>query len=148
MKFVKTQHILIASAAALVLVTGCRPNLCGTRFSERFLHRMDSKVEDFNLSPAQQKRWTQLRSRIQADLEQQRRERSEIITGLKREFQKENPDTARALTGVKDRLSTGPSFMTKHLNYLIEFYGILDDNQKRQFNEMFRGRLNRLRCEA
>ena len=133
---------------SLFLVQGCRrPNLCSDHISKHVLKRMDKKVKDYSLTDIQKGEYAKIRAEVKKDLARNKKERIEIVTSLKKEFEKKTPDTLRTLTELKTNMDKKSPFISNKVEHLIKFYNILDDNQKKKFNDKMKRKLKRVRCK-
>ncbi len=153
--------IIAAVVLSLGLVAGCGPH--GFRektswrhstgwmedrfhdkdFPEHIMKRMDSRVEDLDLSETQKKKYEEIRQKIQSSLTRGFEERKTLMEELKKEINRETPDM-NAMTGlVKKRLEDRPGSMEENLDLFVEFYNILDEDQKAHVIKMIRKRIGK-----
>jgi Spy/CpxP family protein refolding chaperone len=141
---------------SLVLVGACgQERFCGRGFHPRFhgrafpdqaLNRMDRKVAELGLSETQEKRYREIREKAAADLARMSDKRKALFRDLRSEIDRETPDINEVRQLVKDRLKDMPAFMERHLDHFVEFYNILDEDQKARLLEKARKRM--AECEA
>ena len=127
------------------LFIGCGPHRpCKRDFSKHVLKRMDRQVRKLDLSDTQQAKYEEIRKKIEADLAEGANQHRQLFEQLQSEFNKENPDMNIVTEMVKDRFRGMPDFMGKHLDYFLEFYNVLDDNQKTQVIKKIRKKMEKL----
>lgn len=119
---------------------------CGEgRFQDRILAHIDDRVEDLNLSEAQQKTYEDIRGRLESNFTEAAAGRKAVFVEIERELNNENPDV-EVITGlVKEKLERMPKFMGANLDLLAEFYNMLDDEQKAKVVSKARKRMERCR---
>ena len=122
---------------------GFHPRFFGKDFSGHILSRMDSRVDDLELSEAQMEEYEEIRLKVKAGLIEAMENRKEFFSELKREINKDNPDMNALSDHIKEHLSQMPDFMSINLDLFMEFYSILDENQSARLMEEFRNRMNR-----
>jgi hypothetical protein len=62
----------------------------------------------------------------------------DLFRELKREIDREKPDMDAVANLVKERVKRMPGKMEEATDHLIDFYNVLDDNQKAQVIEEMR----------
>ena len=154
----KKKYVIVGSVAAfLVLVAGfcmvmasgdygfCgrgfHPPFLNKAFPERILNRMDKKMEELNLSKEQREKYSQLKAGFTADFEEMRSGRQRFMSDMKAVIDQENPDMKRLAGLVKDRLSRMPERVGTHLDQLVDFYNILNEEQRARVVERMRERM-------
>ena len=115
----------------------------GRDFSKHVLERLDGKVEDLNLSETQQVKYEEIRDKIAADMSNMMENRKNFFTELKEEMNQENPDIEKIAELLKEKLEQMPVKIGAHLDHFVEFYNILDEEQKGRMIERFREKMNR-----
>ena len=161
--FIKAAVAIIIAAVVLSLglVAGCGPH--GFRdktswrhstgwmedrfhrkdFPEHIMKRMDNRVEDLDLSETQKEKYEDFRQKIQSNLTRGFEERKTLMEELQKEINRETPDM-NAMTGlVKKGLKDMPGSMEGNLDLFVEFYNVLDEDQKAQVVEMMRKRMGK-----
>lgn len=122
---------------------GFHPGFSDENFSEQILKRLDHGVDYLDLSETQKQEYQEIRLRIQARLTEGMEERRKLFTELRSEMDRENPDLVRVAELVKERVRDMPVFVEHHVDLFVEFYSILDEDQKAQLVEMIRERTGR-----
>ncbi len=122
---------------------GSHPGFMDQDHSERFLKRLDQRVDYLDLSETQKQQYEDIRLRIQARLAEGMEERRRLFRELRSEIDRESPDLAQVATLVKERIRDMPAFVEHHVDLFVEFYNILDEDQKAQLVEMIRERIGR-----
>ena len=154
----KKRYVIVGSVVIfLVLVTGfcivkasgdygfcsrgSHPPFFRKAFPERILNRMDSKMEDLNLSEVQKTKYAQLKTSFKADFEEMRTGRSKFMNDMRAVIDQKNPDMQRVAGLVKDRLSRMPERIGTHLDELVDFYNILNQEQRARVLDKMRERM-------
>jgi len=156
----KKKYVIIGSAVLLVIFImgsgflamegppgfcgkGFHPGFHGRDFPKHILERLDSKVEELNLSESQQVKYEEIRDKIAADMSNMMENRKNFFTELKEEMNQENPDIEKIAALLKEKFEWMPVKIGAHLDHFIEFYNILDEEQKGRMIERFREKMNR-----
>jgi len=154
----KKKYVIAGSVVAfLVLVTGfcmvkasgdygfcgrgVHPPFFKKAFPERILNRMDNKMEELNLSEEQRGKYAQLKASFKADFEEMRTGRYEFMNEMRAVIDQKKPDMQRLVGLVKDRLNRIPDRIGPHLDQLVDFYNILNEEQKAKVLERMRERM-------
>ena len=112
-------------------------------FSDHIMKRIDSRVEDLDLSDSQRKKYEEIRDKIKANLTEAMEERKRLFKELQSEINREDPDMNVVTSLVKKRLKDMPGSMEGNLDLFVELYNILDEDQKAQVVEMMRKRMGK-----
>jgi hypothetical protein len=140
--------VILVSAG---FIAGCGPHMfCDGDFSEHILSRMDSRVEKLELSDSQQEKYEEIRLKVKANLDKGKEERKKFLSELQNEINKENPDINTLTALVKTKFRDGPTHLTDNLDLFVEFYNVLDDEQKGILIERLRKKMKRfsmIMCE-
>ena len=154
----KKKYVIVGGAMAfLVLVTGfcivgasgdygfcgrgSHPPFFRKAFRERLLSRMDDKMEELNLSEEQKEKYAQLKTSFKADFEEMRSGRSQFMNEIKAVIDEKNPDMQRVAGLVKTRLNRIPDRVGTNLDQLVDFYNILNEEQKAKVLARMRERM-------
>lgn len=154
----KKKYVIVGSVVAfLVLATGfcivkasgdygfCgrgfHPPFFKKAFPERILNRMDNKMEELNLSEEQREKYAQLKASFKADFEEMRTGRYEFMNEMRDVIDQKKSDMQRLAGLVKDRLNRMPERIGTHLDQLVDFYNILNEEQKTRVLERVRERM-------
>ena len=154
----KKKRVIVGSIVAfLVLGTGLcivkasgnrgfcgrdfHPPFSGNAFPERILNRMDDKMEALNLSGEQKEKYAQLKTSFKADFDEMRTGRSTFMNDMKTIMVQKNPDMQKLADLVKDRLNRMPDRIGAHLDQIVDFYNILNEEQKDRVVERMRERM-------
>ena len=159
MKPKKSYFVIGAVVLVVALIAGCglfpscgpqmfcergfHPGFHGRDFSERILERIDKKVEKLGLKETQQQRYAEIRQKIEADFSKMSEGRKALFKDFQGEINKENPDIDRVAGLLKDRLKEMPDHIARHLDHFVEFYGILNEDQKARLLEKVRDRIGK-----
>jgi hypothetical protein len=142
--------LLAAGVLFIGLLTGCRPfpgpgphRSCKKDFSEHVLKRMDKQVAKLDLSEDQHEKYMEIRQRVAADLAEGMARKRQLFFEFQGEINKEEPDINIIADLFKDRLRGIPDVMEKQLDYFVEFYNILDENQKVELIQKIQKKMKR-----
>jgi len=122
---------------------GFHPRFPGHDFSEHILRRLDKGVDQLDLSEAQMQEYEEIRQKIQSHLTEGIEHRREFFRKLRSETDREDPDLVRVATLVKESVKEMPALVEDHVDLFLEFYSILDEDQKAQLVEIIRERMGR-----
>ena len=133
--------LVLLGAAAL---TSCGRHRPGHRPDpEVILNRMDARVRKLDLSDDQQVQYDVLRDRLETDLDQDFSELKRIPELVERELERENPDMEQLAENLKAASGYIPDVRGKYIDYFVEFYSILDEEQQQEVINHMRKRMNR-----
>jgi hypothetical protein len=147
--------VVVALLLSFTLLAGCgphryykergwgHPRFSGRDFPERMLKRMDSKAEELDLTEGQRATYEEIRAKIKANLIQAGEDREKLFTQVREELDRENPDMKAVVGMVKGKLKDMPEHMGKALDLFLEFYSVLDEDQKAKVVEVIREKVER-----
>ena len=115
----------------------------GKDISEHIMKRFDERVEKLDLSEAQQKTYKEIRSKVETSLNETKEEHRKLFEELRGEINQENPDMTVAASLVKNRFKDMPEHLAKIVDYFMEFYNLLDEDQQAQVLDEMRDRMGR-----
>jgi hypothetical protein len=115
----------------------------GKEISEQIMKRFDERVEKLDLSEAQQKTYKEIRTKVETSLQEAKEEHRKLFDELRGEINRENPDMNVAANLVKDRLKDMPDHLSQIVDYFMEFYNVLDENQQAQALDEMRDKIGR-----
>ena len=144
MKSHKALLAIIGVVLALGLLVGCgHPKHRWHRrdFSNRFIKRLDRETKKLNLTEQQKERYTEIRAELQANLLAAREERTDLFNELHGQMDRENPDISAMADLLRARLREMPGMMEKNIDLFVEFYDVLDEDQKAQVLRHIRRRM-------
>ena len=126
-----------AVAFASMGFTGCHrpPMFCGggydsEDFPKHVLERIDSEVEELNLTETQQARYQEIRSGLENELIETGKQRKAFFEKVKAEMDRETPDLNVLSALLKSRVDDFPIRADTLIDDFMAFYNILDENQK------------------
>jgi len=160
-KMRKAGMAVLGTGAVILLVVGCSPRspfegdhawsswkrhhgLHGKNFPELVLRHMDKRVEELNLTESQKGRYAAIREKAKQELIGGQARRRDLASSIRKEMHKELPDIHEVAGMVSEHMEMVPGAMDRFMNLFLEFYEILDENQKAEVIEHFRDRLNRI----
>ncbi len=157
----KKRYLVIGAAILVIaLIVGCglfshygkerfcdgdfHPRFHGKDFSEHVLGRLDKKVEKLDLSQTQQEKYQEIRRRIEADLAQMSKDRKALFVEIQKEFDREDPDVNVVAGLLKGKIQRFPVMMEEKLDHFLDFYNMLNKDQKAQVIEKIREKIEKV----
>lgn len=120
------------------------PGFFGKDFSGFILARIDSRVEDLDLSETQMEEYRGIRQRVKDKFVFAMEKRRGFFRELHDEINADNPDMNALAGRIKLHLGKMQDFMAGNLDLFVEFYNILDEEQKAMLLENARKKMSRL----
>jgi len=118
------------------------PRFFGKDFSEFILARIDSRVEDLDLTATQMEEYGEIRQGVKGKFVFAMGKRREFFRELRDEINEDNPDINALAGRIKLHLGKMEDFMSGNLDLLMEFYNILDEDQKARVIEKMREKMS------
>ncbi|MCR9141237.1 MAG: Spy/CpxP family protein refolding chaperone [bacterium] len=145
MKFKKITFLSIIAIAGAVAFTACghRGHFSKDR-SERMIKKLDYVADRLDLAGEQQAKYQDLRARVLVDLKAAHQARLATMRQLKAEFEKPEPDMNALAAEVKTSMESGHERFQKAPDYVAEFYGFLNAEQKAEVKEFVLDKLEDL----
>ena len=159
MKLKKKYFIIGAIALVITIVVGyglfssCgKRNFCdgrfppgfqGKGFPEHVLGRLDKKVGKLDLSETQQETYQKIRSKTESDFAKMQENRKAFFRELENEFNREDPDINAVVSLLKDKSRDIPAFIGEKLDRFLDFYNMLNEDQKAQMIKRFREKIGK-----
>ena len=123
---------------------GCHPGTHGEDIADFILWKMDRHVKELNLNDTQKKEFEKGKEEIRAGIAEAIERKKDFRRIVHEEMGKENPDI-NALAGLmKERAQNIPDMVSKPIDLFVNFYNLLEENQKAKVIEMFRERMGRI----
>ncbi len=143
--------IIASSIISIILLLACFFAACGEKrfchrgknISERILTRMDDKAEDLNLTKDQQEKYDVIRGKMKESFLSHKDTKNDLVTGLKDEIAKDNPDAGTIGNLIKEHLNEMPDFLSENIDLLVEFYNTLDRDQKKIVLDRIRKKIDK-----
>jgi len=139
--------ILIAGAG----VAGCHrpPGCCfggchGKEFPNHVLEKMDSEIESLQLTEAQQETYREIRAKVEGQLVEMGQERKALFQEVKTEMDKDAPDLNVLADLMKSHTKRFPERVAFFVDRFMDFYQVLDPEQKGKVVAHFKGKFKRL----
>ena len=117
------------------------PRFFGKDFSEFILARVDSRVEDLDLSETQMEEYGEIRQRVKGKFVFAMEKRRKFFRELRDEVNEDNPNMNVLAGRIKLHLGKMEDFMSGNLDLFVEFYNILDEGQKARMIEKMRDKM-------
>ncbi|MDD5501666.1 MAG: Spy/CpxP family protein refolding chaperone [Candidatus Omnitrophica bacterium] len=108
------------------------------------LKHVDERVQTLNLTEPQKEQYAAIRLKLKSVLIGGRENRKRLMTSVREEMKKDMPDIHEVAGTISDHVGMLPAAVDKGLNLFLEFYEILDENQKAKVVQHFRDHLNRI----
>jgi Spy/CpxP family protein refolding chaperone len=105
------------------------------------LKRLDNRIEELNLTPAQRTKYDELRTHLKEHLLAAKEDRKELKEILRNELAKEAPDVAALNVMMKKKIEGVSGAVQNDLDLLASFYSTLDQDQKQQVMAGIRERM-------
>ena len=115
----------------------------GRGFSKHILKRLDSRVEKLNLTDLQQKKYQEMRGRVEQEILGMKNNRGKFFQEIREEMNQETPDVEKIAGLMKGKLEQMPVKIGAHLDQFVEFYNVLDEEQRAQIIQKFRDKMDR-----
>lgn len=115
----------------------------GKRIPNIVFLRMDNEATRLGLTEAQQDSYEELKKRVEEEIENDIRGLSNRPDEVLKMLEMEDPDLEVIADDLKHRIETMEDPRGKYLDYLVEFYNILDERQKRLFMDDLKKELDR-----
>ncbi|MDM8522037.1 Spy/CpxP family protein refolding chaperone [Desulfococcaceae bacterium HSG8] len=113
----------------------------GGKFHENFLAHIDERVEAFNLSESQTEGYKAIREKISSEMASHAEKRKQFISDISGELDQDSPNGEKIAEMLRQKANEVPEMASVHIGYILEFYNLLDDEQKQQVTEKIRERL-------
>jgi len=113
----------------------------GKGMADHILSRIDSRMAFLELNETQKEKVEEIKAKIKTRLTEGMEDRNALMTELRAKLNGENPDVNNVSELIKKRIRNMSSFMEENLDLFVEFYNMLDDNQKAQLIERFREKM-------
>ncbi len=133
----KGKTILLALscvAVASLLLTSCarHPRRQHRPDPEVMLRRLDTRVKKLELTEAQTRQYKEIRTRFKRDLLNDFSSLKNTHTEISAQIMMDDPDIPAIADELKQRMAGSPDLRAKYLDYFVEFYNILDEDQKQK----------------
>jgi hypothetical protein len=150
----KTVLLSVALIGTLVIagagVVGCHrpPMLCGggchgEGFTKHILEKVDSEVAELELTAAQQERYQEIRAQVESEVGDMAQHREAFFQEVKAEMDKESPDLNVLADLLKAHSRRFPERMTFFVDRFMDFYGVLDKEQKGKIMARLKAKLKK-----
>ncbi|MBT4090769.1 MAG: hypothetical protein HN580_14045 [Deltaproteobacteria bacterium] len=143
MKAKRVGIYLALVVAILAIVSGCHRRFGHDNGPERVMEHIDDHVEDLNLSVKQNTLYQELRIRLVKDLEKMKAEHIVFRDQFKAKANDENADLSEVTGLIREKSKEIPTSVALYLDYVEEFYAILDQTQQNELKADFRKKMNR-----
>ncbi len=135
--------ILSGSVVSCGFVRHPRHEIQSRRATNIVFLRMDNEATRLGLTDAQEEEYESLKERVKREMERDmdrfRRVPDEVLMLL----DEEDTDLEVIVDGLKERMAQAEDPRGKYIDYLVEFYDILDERQKELFMEDLKKELAR-----
>jgi len=133
----KAKTILLALgcvAVASLLLTSCtgHPRRHHRPDPEVMLRRLDRRVKKLELTEAQTRQYEEIRTRFKGDLLNDISRFKNTHNIIRTQLMMDDPDIQAIAEELKQRMAGSPDLRAKYLDYFVEFYHILDEDQRQK----------------
>jgi hypothetical protein len=129
--------------AILATVSGCHRRFGIDNYPERAIERIDDHVEDLKLSEQQNILYEELKVRLLADLQKMKTAHKSTKDQFRAQVNDENAELSDVTGLIREKSKKIPAAVSLYLDYLEEFYAILDQTQQAELKAEFRKKMNR-----
>lgn len=137
------KYALIASLVLAIVSCGGPPPFASPKFPERVLHHIDDLADDLDLTADQQQKYEGIRARLKTDMEVELTSRRSFMTRIRKELEKDKPNMASLSGETKNYFSDNPASINRKVDYFMEFYNILDEQQQEKVIKKMRYKTKR-----
>jgi len=103
--------------------------------------KMDRHVKDLNLNEIQTREYEKVKEEIKTSILDAHQRRNEFRHMVRLEMEKENPDMNGLASLIKGRVNHVPDLISEKIDLFLNFYNVLDRDQKARVIEMIRLRM-------
>jgi hypothetical protein len=105
------------------------------------LKRLDGKIEELKLTPAQNTKYDEIRAHLKEQLVAAKEDRKKFREIVRNELAKESPDVAALNAMMKKKIEGLSGALQNDLDLFASFYSALDESQKQKVMAGIRGRM-------
>jgi Spy/CpxP family protein refolding chaperone len=102
---------------------------------DSILKKVDHEVKELNLTQAQQVKYEDIRHRLETDMNKHMDKMKLLRSDLEKNFKSEHPDVNAMAAQLKKEFTEDGDPRLKLIDYFVEFYNILDQNQQKQVDK-------------
>jgi len=132
----KTLKMIVLGLAGLIVaitLVGCERGWGPKGHSPDYLlKRVDSEVKALGLTPEQQTKYQDIRSRLVVDVRKHMDSMKQMHSDIEKDLKTERPDANAMAAQLKKRFAEEGDPRMKLVDYFMEFYNILDQNQQKK----------------
>jgi Spy/CpxP family protein refolding chaperone len=147
----KLKKLLLIGGSLIIvpfLFMACGPHHhCGKDMEEHMLKRLDRQVEDLKLNTDQQKKYTDVRAKVATEMRASIKHRKDTMKIMQDELDKENPDLEKAVKAIQEKMKSKPAEMSIYGDHFLEFYAVLNPEQKKALQKDLKEKSKRFRCD-
>jgi len=108
---------------------------------DSILKKVDREVKELNLTQAQQVKYEDIRHRLEADMNKHLDKMKLLHSEIEKNFKSEHPDVNTMAAQLKKEFTEEGDPRQKLIDYFVEFYSILDENQQKQVDKYITKRI-------
>jgi uncharacterized membrane-anchored protein YjiN (DUF445 family) len=108
---------------------------------DSILKKIDREVKELNLTQAQQVKYEDIRNRLVADMNKHIDKMKLLHSEIEKNFKSEHPDVSTMAAQLKKEFTEEGDPRQKLIDYFVEFYNILDENQQKQVDKYITKRI-------
>lgn len=96
------------------------------------LRRLDKRVKKLELTDTQSKQYEEIKARLKNDLLNDFSTLKKTHASISTQIMMDDPDITAVAEELKQQMKGFPNLRAKYIDYFVEFYGILDEEQKQK----------------
>jgi Spy/CpxP family protein refolding chaperone len=96
------------------------------------LKKVDSEVKELNLTQEQQTKYQDIRHRLEVDVRKHMDSMKQLHGDIEKNLKSEHPDVNAMAVQLKKQFAEEGDPRQKLVDYFVEFYNILDQNQQKK----------------
>jgi Spy/CpxP family protein refolding chaperone len=146
----KLKNIILGSALVLLapfLLVSCGHGHCRKDMEEHMLRHLDSHVKDLKLDAAQQKKYEEVRAKVASEMKAMHKQRKDTMKIMDDELKKDSPDMEKAVKSMQEKMKTRQDNMSVFGDHFLEFYAVLNPEQKKELIEDIRKKAKHMHCD-
>ena len=135
----KTLRIIGISLVGLVVaiaLSGCGKGMWDRWHTpDHIMKKVDSEVKELDLTPEQQTKYQDIRSRLEVDVRKHLDSMKQLHGDIEKDLKGERPDVNAMAAQLKKRFAEEGDPRQKLVDYFVEFYNILNPEQQKKLIE-------------
>jgi Spy/CpxP family protein refolding chaperone len=108
--------------------------------TEFIMWKMDRRARELNLTEPQRREFERIKDEVRSTIAEAIERRREFHRRVMEELDRETPDIVGLADTIKGRVNSIPQMVSTKIDLLVNFYDMLDNEQKARLVEMCRSR--------